>query len=149
MAPLQGPSGEDYSLMLEEFEFSHEELELHAGINAYRRVMDLPPLKLLEEVGFVSRIHSEEMASGDVGIGHDGFKDRFDMLTELLPAEGMAENIAWSYSKDDPVQSALSDWISSEGHLDNIEGDFDCTGVGIASNVDGLDYFTQIFLRLE
>ena len=147
--PLEYPSGQDAAPLLDDFSFSSEEIALHAGINAYRRVMGLPPLQLMEEVGVVSRLHSEEMASGMSGIGHDGFHKRFELLSELLPAEEMGENIAWSFAKEDPVENALSDWLDSQGHLDNIEGDFDCTGVGMAENGDGLTYFTQIFLRLE
>lgn len=37
----------------------------------------------------------------------------------------------------------------SAGHLANITGDFDVTGIGVAANEKNEYYFTQIFLNTD
>jgi uncharacterized protein YkwD len=38
-------------------------------------------------------------------------------------------------------------WINSPGHRENIEGDYNLSGIGIYKNRNGVLYFTHIFIK--
>jgi uncharacterized protein YkwD len=38
-------------------------------------------------------------------------------------------------------------WLNSPGHLKNIQGDFDLTGIGVVKTAQNRYYFTQLFIR--
>lgn len=92
-----------------------------------------------------ARIHSENMATGEVDFGHDGFADRFDLLQSEIQAIKMGENVALGQTTAEEV---MEDWINSPGHKANIEGDFTHLGVGVFETNTGTKYFTQIFVKL-
>ena len=46
----------------------------------------------------------------------------------------------------DPVSTAVDGWIKSDGHRQNMEGNYNLTGIGVAMNPQGEYYFTQIFI---
>jgi uncharacterized protein YkwD len=145
-----------YGEELLDFEFSVEELEMLDLINAYRHEINpnLPELSILPEASLVARLHSEEMANADVEFGHDGFEERVEVLAEILEFHSAAENVGYTQSRFSPLEITFEDWIQSPSHLQNIEGDFEWTGVGIYSEqwVDSEGktqsefYVTQIFL---
>lgn len=129
------------------FSFSPDELVLHSTINLYREEVGKSPLELDETMSFICRKHSQNMADGEVAFGHDGFDDRFDLLIESFHLQEVAENVAMAYHLGHPISEIMEDWINSDGHRENIEGDYEYTGVGIAESEDGFVYFTQMFLR--
>jgi uncharacterized protein YkwD len=45
------------------------------------------------------------------------------------------------------VEATVQRLLESPVHRENIEGDFDLTGVGAATDAQGLLYLTQIFVR--
>ena len=61
----------------------------------------------------------------------------------------VGENVATNQGFPDPAETAVQGWLDSPPHRENIEGDFNLAGVGIAENADGLFYFTQIFALIE
>jgi uncharacterized protein YkwD len=116
-------------------------------VNQYRASRKLPPLKMDSRISEQSRLHSQAMASGRVPFSHDGFQQRVQAIARTLPYSRAAENVAFNQGYSDPVRQAVQGWLKSPGHLKNIEGSFDTTGVGIAKNAKGEYYLTQIFIR--
>lgn len=113
-------------------------------INQYRRSTGLSPLTPDDRLSDQARKHSADMASGAVPFGHDGFAQR--IAAAGIPYRRAGENVAYNWNVSDPAGAAVQGWLKSPGHLANITGDYDLTGVGAAVNAEGRYYFTQIFL---
>jgi uncharacterized protein YkwD len=92
-----------------------------------------------------ARIHSQNMANGKVPFSHEGFGQRVTAVP-LLYNEA-SENLAFNQGYSNPASEAITGWLSSPGHLKNIQGDYDLTGIGVATNRRGEVYLTQIFIR--
>ena len=129
--------------------FSLRELEANVQreVNTYRALRGLSPLVADETIAAVARRHSEAMAAGRVQFSHDGFEERAEALQRSLPYRSVAENLALNRGAPEPDARALAGWLESSGHQQNIVGDFDMTGVGVAQAPDGSYYFTQLFLK--
>jgi uncharacterized protein YkwD len=136
----EASSGPERTIDIKDLEKSTFDL-----VNNYRKSKDLPPLKLDPKISDACREHSQDMASGKMKLGHDGFDERVDGLK--ISYSSAAENVAWNYNHPDPAVEALQDWIKSTGHRKNMEGDFKLTGIGIARDPRGGYYFTQIFIK--
>ncbi len=128
-------------------EFASLEQSVHQKINQYRQSRNLPPLALDSRISQQSRVHSEAMASGQVPFSHDGFEGRVKTLSKSIAYRSAAENVAFNQGYSDPVQQAVEGWIKSPGHRENMEGNFDLTGIGISKNAKGEYYFTQVFIK--
>jgi uncharacterized protein YkwD len=117
-------------------------------VNDHRRAIGLPPLVHDARIAAVARRHSRNMAEGRVPAGHDGFETRRRAISKKIPLRGIAENVGVNdYPRTDTVRAAVSGWLESRGHRENIEGRYDLTGVGIARDARGAYYYTQIFVR--
>ncbi|MBH8565662.1 CAP domain-containing protein [Nostoc sp. CENA67] len=115
-------------------------------INSYRATQNLPALLRNSAIDTQARSHSQNMASGKVRFGHDGFVQRVQ-ATRLFYILA-AENVAYNRGYQDPAKQAVQGWLKSPGHLNNIKGQYNLTGIGVASNSKGEIYFTQIFIRV-
>jgi uncharacterized protein YkwD len=122
------------------------ELEIHQQINQYRQSRNLPPLKLDSRITQQARLHSQRMAAKSASFSHDGFEQRYKAIAREIPLRGAAENIAYNQGYSDPVSIVVKGWINSAGHHENMIGNYDLTGIGVASNSQGEYYFTQIFV---
>ncbi len=116
-------------------------------INRFRQSKGLAALQLDAVVSRSARFHSREMASGAVPFGHDGFRARADTIALVLPFRSIGENVAMNMGYADPAGNAVSGWVNSPSHYENIVGDFTTTGIGIERNGEGEYYFTQIFVK--
>ncbi|AKG20826.1 CAP domain-containing protein [Calothrix sp. 336/3] len=114
-------------------------------INRYRIAHGLPALTINQNISRQARVHSQQMAEGQVPFSHDGFKKRVNAIP--LRYQSAAENVAFNQGYNDPAAQAMLGWLNSPGHLSNIHGDFNLTGIGVAKNSQGEVYITQIFLR--
>jgi uncharacterized protein YkwD len=121
------------------------EQAVHTQINQHRRSKGLSPLTFDARIAQQSRTHSQAMASGKVPFSHNGFQQRVQAIS--IPFRAVAENVAYNLGHSDPAKVAVQNWLKSSGHRQNIEGNFNLTGVGVARNAKGEVYFTQIFLR--
>lgn len=130
-------------------DLSELEQTVHDQINQYRLSRRLPPLTLDERISQPARQHSQAMATGETSFGHDGFDQRAERIEQLIPYQSIAENVGFNQGVNDPVTQAVQGWIDSEGHRQNIEGDYDLTGVGVATNAQGEYFFTQLFVRRQ
>lgn len=113
-------------------------------INQYRLAKKLPKLKLDSKISKQARIHSQNMAKHQVPFSHNGFAKRVDTIP--ITYNSAAENVAFNSGYDDPALEAVTGWIESPGHLKNIKGKYNLTGVGVAANSEGEFFLTQIFI---
>lgn len=113
-------------------------------INAERTDAGLDALVWNETIAGQARGHSRDMAEGAVAFGHDGFTERFAAIAKVIPASAGAENIAYAPG----VGLAVQAWLNSAEHKEQIFGNYDYTGVGVAWDASASQYyFTQIFIR--
>jgi len=117
------------------------------SINAHRASIGLSRLNWSGVMADQARGHSENMANSRVNFSHDGFDGRVDAIKKKISIGGAGENVAMNWGSTDPVGVAVSGWLNSTGHRNNIEGNYDLTGVGVAKNEDGKYYLTQIFAK--
>lgn len=116
-------------------------------VNEHRTAHRLNALRVDSGLAAIAREHSAAMAAGRVPMGHDGFSARADRVERLLAYHEIAENVAMNdYGAGRTVRVAVDGWLKSPHHLENIEGDFNLTGVGIARSHEGAFYYTQLFV---
>lgn len=115
-------------------------------INQYRQQNGLSSLRLNSTISQQARQHSQTMANSR-NLTHDGFDGRVQTIRGSIQIRGAAENVAFNRGFSDPVAQAVDGWIKSPGHLQNIMGNYNLTGVGVAQNNQGEFYFTQVFVR--
>ena len=115
-------------------------------INQYRQQKGLSSLTLNSTITQQARQHSQSMAKSRI-LSHDGFDIRVKTIGTPIPYRAAAENVAYNMGFSDPVGQAVNGWINSAGHLRNIMGNYDLTGIGVAKNSQNEFYFTQIFIK--
>jgi uncharacterized protein YkwD len=121
-----------------------------AAVDAHRRQAGLDALAWSDGIAEQARAHSEAMAAGKAGFGHDGFQARADAIAGTLRLAKAAENIFRSSPGDEDLSAlALARWRGSSAHRKNMQGDFAITGVGAARAADGEIFLTQIFVALR
>ena len=121
---------------------------VHTLVNEYRTAHGLTPLTFSPDIAAIARQHSWDMATGRVGVGHGGADRRGAKISQSLPSQGFAENVAYNTRSGAAAgQTAVSGWIQSPGHRRNMEGAFDLTGIGIAHGPRGISFFTQLFVK--
>lgn len=117
-------------------------------INSHRLSVQLSQLAWNAAIAEQARIHSEDMASGKAGVGHDGHEERYDNIRAVLnDAVSFGEIVAYIAGYADPADSALESWLVNPDHKSVIGGDFDLTGVGVAKKGKKEYYITQIFIK--
>ena len=121
------------------------EKSVFTQINQYRAKRGLGQLNLSEKISQQARIHSQNMATGKVPFSHQGFERR--VMAIPLKYSSAAENVAYNTGYSNPANEAVSGWLKSPGHLKNLQGKYNLTGVGVATNEQGQVYLTQIFLN--
>lgn len=126
---------------------SNLERTVYEQVNEFRKSKNLPPLKLNPTIVQQAREHSQAMASGKVPFSHQGFQERVNAIGNAVDYTSAAENVAYNEGYENPAQEAVQGWLKSPGHLKNIVGNFNLTGVGVARNSKGEYYFTQIFIN--
>lgn len=114
-------------------------------INNYRASQGLPALTRNSAIDNPARIHSQNMANGTVPFGHTGFAQR--VIATGISYKSAGENVASNQGYSDPATVAVQGWLKSPGHLANIRGNYNKTGIGVAKNSQGGIYFTQMFIR--
>lgn len=113
-------------------------------INSYRVQQGLSPLKMDKRISNIAKAHSQLMAEDRIPFGHVGWKERMNLiLQQFQPAYGPSENVAYSFRD---AKGIVSGWLKSRPHRKNIEGNYNLTGIGVASDSHGSTYVTQIFL---
>jgi uncharacterized protein YkwD len=115
-------------------------------INQHRRQKGLAALQRNTVINQQARQHSQAMANSRK-LSHDGFSNRVKVIGNKISYKAAAENVAFNKGFSNPVAQAVNGWLKSPGHLKNIMGNYNLTGIGVAKNNQGEFYFTQIFIR--
>ena len=127
------------------YTYSLNELETIQLINDYRVSLGLNALVKINYISVKSEDHDNYMISNNV-VNHDGFVDRSENIIKTLGAKTVSENIAYNYNTP---QAAMTAWLNSPGHKENIVGNFTHIGISIRENaVTGKKYYTNIFTRI-
>ena len=138
LAPVQNVE------LVQNYDYSSDELELADLINAHRVSLGLNPLSTINHISYKSEEHNEYMIQKNV-VNHDLFQERSQNIIQVLGAVKVNENVAYNYSTP---ASVLNAWLNSPGHKANIEGDFTNFGISIRTNPDnGKPYYTNIFIK--
>ena len=126
------------------YNYNDSELKVITLVNNYRQSIGLNTLEIINHISYKSQEHNIYMIDNNL-ITHDYFQQRANNLVAVLGAKRVSENIAYNYQTP---ESAMSAWLNSPGHKDNIEGDF--THFGISITVDettGKKYYTNMFIK--
>ena len=119
---------------------SQEILQL---VNDHRESVGKSTLKRNSIADDIAKDHTDYMISKSK-ISHDNFNGRFEELQQMVNAKGAGENVAAGYPT---AQSVMEGWLNSQGHKDNIEGNFTHIGISAIKDANGRYYFTKLFYR--
>ncbi|MEH6682292.1 MAG: CAP domain-containing protein [Sediminicola sp.] len=119
------------------------ESELLDLINAHRTEMGYPTLTFSEVAYDYANRHTDYMIAMGT-INHDNFSARASGISSEAHATQVAENVANKYAT---AQRAFDEWLASDGHRKNMEGDFTHTAVSVKSDSSGTFYYTQLFYK--
>ncbi|UPT70531.1 MAG: CAP domain-containing protein [Flavobacterium sp. JAD_PAG50586_2] len=126
------------------YNYNDTELKLVTLINDYRASQGLNTLEVINHISYKSEEHNIYMIDNKV-VNHDYFQQRSNNLVQVLGAARVGENIAYNYQS---AESAMSAWLNSPAHKENIEGDY--THLGISVTIDqstGKKYYTNMFMK--
>ncbi len=128
---------------------SNNEMEqnVYNHINQYRESLNLEQLQWNEAIAMQCRLHSQQMAQGNVVFSHLDYNKRLNVLKNTIVYISIAENVARNKGYSDPSYVAFESWLNSSKHRESIEGDYNLTGVGVYIGDDRIYYFTQIFVN--
>lgn len=89
------------------------------------------------------------MASGKVLFNQQGLQQRNETISQSGSYQKICSLIAMNQGHPAPARTAVNSWLNDplNRSLPDIEGDYEFTGVGVAMNIKGEYYFTQVFLR--
>jgi uncharacterized protein YkwD len=127
------------------FKTTELEKSVFDQINRYRASKGLPKLTINASITRQARIHSQNMAKGKTPFSHHGFERRVKAIP--IRYSSAAENVAFNRGYTNPANEAVSGWINSPGHLKNLKGNYNLTGIGVATNNQGEVYLTQMFFH--
>ena len=127
------------------YTYSTTELETMKLINDYRVSVGLNPLEKINHISFKSEEHDNYMITNNV-VNHDDFVARSENIIKVLGAKTVGENIAYNYNTP---QAAVTAWLNSPGHKENIVGNYTHFGIAIRENpTTGKKYYTNIFAKI-
>ncbi|WP_264564039.1 CAP domain-containing protein [Flavobacterium sp. N3904] len=127
------------------YDYSPVELETLTLINNYRISIGLNSLEKINHISYKSEQHDNYMIANNV-VNHNDFEARSENIIKVLGAKKVSENIAYNYNSP---KGAFDAWLNSEGHKQNIEGDFTHFGISIRKNpANDKKYYTIIFAKI-
>lgn len=127
-------------------ELSQDEKKLLDLINTERAKSNLSPLIADPELMKVARIKANDMTKNNYFSHYSPtYGSPFDMMRQFgITFKAAAENIAGNST----VEGAVSSWMKSEGHRNNImNSNYNYTGIGISKSNKYGNVFAQMFIR--
>ena len=119
--------------------------QILSHINQYRTTHGLSALKMNDKITKEATQHSQDMASHRLAFGHQKFDERTKHLYQSIShANRIAENVAYNYKN---AADVVKNWLLSPGHRQNIRGNYNLTGIGVARDAQGRIYYTQMFVH--
>lgn len=141
----EGTPVEAKSQIVSNYTYSASEIEAMNLINDYRVSVGLNPLEKINHISYKSEEHDKYMITNNV-VNHDDFVARSENIIKVLGAKTVGENIAYNYNSP---QAAVTAWLNSSAHKENIEGNFTHFGISIRENpTTGKKYYTNIFAKI-
>ncbi len=113
-------------------------------INQHRAQQQLSLLQINPHIQVAATQHAQEIAEERISFGHAGFEERARDLLSKLGGSSVAENVAMGNADAERI---VQTWLESSSHRNNVEGDFDWTGIGIAKGKEQQYYYCQIFIK--
>lgn len=113
-------------------------------VNNYRQSKQLPPLQVNEFVKSVALTHSQRMASGKTPFSHQGFDERFKRITGKYKVSEGSENVAYGPNS---AYKIVDNWIQTDRYKENLEGNYNFAGIGVAAASQDAFYITMIFIN--
>lgn len=126
------------------YTYNATELEAMELINEYRVSVGLNALQQINHISFKSEEHDDYMISNNV-VNHNNFVSRSENLISVLGAKRVGENVAYNYNTP---KAALTAWLNSPSHKENIVGNYTHFGIAIKTNAEGKKYYTNIFAKI-
>lgn len=123
--------------------YSEMELAILNAVNDHRISAGLSELKRVDGITFLASDHNSYMIQKKE-VSHDNFQKRYFTLVNDIGAKAVSENVGFGYRTAEAVVNA---WIKSDGHRQNIEGNFTHFGISVTQDENGKNYFTNIFAR--
>lgn len=145
-----GCSSSSSSTIVPSAEWANVEQLIIDKVNNHRTATGLTELQFDAKLTEQARIHSTNMATGRTNYGHDGFSSRVAAAGYGNCAAGENVHRTGPNASNDPeflADYAVDGWLNSSGHRQNIEGDYNLIGVGVAKSSSGEYFFTQIFVK--
>lgn len=118
-----------------------------AYVNKYRDSISAQRLLQNDILWVVANEHTQNMLSGKVSIGHDGFDSRATYIQKWMEPQGwghVGENVAYLKIKD--LNKVVGYWLTSATHKANLDGSFEYAGVSCL--YDSLNEYCFITLIL-
>lgn len=135
----------DAPIVVLNYDYTPIELETMTLINNYRISKGLNALEKINHVSYKSEEHDAYMIANNV-VNHNDFEARSTNIMKTLGAKNVSENVAYNYNS---AQGVFDAWLKSEGHKQNIEGDFTHFGISVReSSTTGKKYYTNIFVKI-
>lgn len=120
------------------------EAQLLIKVNQHLQQQGLKPLKSHPRLWRLARQHSQNIASGKVPYGHNGFDFRSSHAITILKVSNFAENIAIGVGND-PTSWVFNQWINSPEHHRNLAAGHELTGIGVARDARNRFVVTQVY----
>ena len=132
---------------------SDEELAnaIFRKVNDYRRSMGKHPLEPHDGLATLSWQQAESMRTRrtpgqPLKISHLNFEQRAAMARYHYNVQWMAENVAAGMSSGDATADMLLElWKNSRSHRHNLLSSWEYTGVGVATDEDGVVFASEMF----
>lgn len=146
---LSSCSSEDDGIYFNEIKetkitYSPIETEILILINEYRTEKGLSTLSKLNLISTVAETHTTYMVETGK-VNHDNFPERHEALVNNVHAISVGENVAYGYNS---AESVVNAWLKSDHHREIIEdSEFTHFGISTKNDVNGRNYFTQIFIN--
>lgn len=122
-----------------DYEFASQVLVV---VNEHRASLNLAPFGWHNDSEDLATGHSDYMAQLNEA-SHDNFFQRLDYLQER-GASAVSENVAYGYQT---AESVVQGWLNSPDHKEALESDYTHTGIGVVQNENGINYYTQLFVK--
>ncbi len=123
------------------------EQSVYEQINEHRESKGLPPLVLDGWLSEQARQHSQGMAKGDISFDREILNQLNQKIIKTGPYQNAGTAIGMTLGYANPAQANVNNWQKSiYDDIPTINGEYELTGVGVAMNLKGEYYFTQIFL---
>ncbi len=116
-------------------------------INQYRKTKVLTSLIFDKELTNLARENCEAMFTEKKAFKYPNNNGRTKKIPKIYSNKKVAINSAYYQGKSANADLIVQFWLKSAEHRKNILGDYNLTGIGVATNLNGEYYFSQIFVN--